>query len=217
MKCMANDSTPIKAVIFDFDGTIADSFGIFVQVVAVLLKRQPLSEAEIADLRKHAMPVVIKKLGVRKWQLPRLVIKGRREVDRRMSGVAPFSGIPEVLERLAEQGYQLSIVSSHAPEGIMAFLDAYELRQFFTDIYGSVGLLSKPKTLKKLQKQHGFAAKECVFVGDEVRDVEAAHRAGMHCIAVGWGFNTEETLKGHHPSLLVHTPIELLQKLSTIR
>jgi HAD superfamily hydrolase (TIGR01549 family) len=203
----------VKAVIFDFDGTIADSFEVFVRAIEVVLKRKSFTTSEIKELRKYPMPEVMRKLNIRKWQLPMLVIKGRREVDRHMDEVTVFKDIPDVLSKLSSDGYKLYIVSSHTPEGIQAFLDKYQLSQYFSGTYGNVSLLGKARTLKKLQRQHGFANNECAFVGDEVRDIQAAIKAGVACIAVGWGFNAPTTLEAHHPKLLAKNPTDLIQGL----
>jgi phosphoglycolate phosphatase len=184
---MKLDTKVVKAVIFDFDGTIANSFEVFVRAIEVVLRRKPFTAFEIKELRQYSMPVVIKK-----WQLPMLVIKGRDEVDRHMDDVVVFKDIPEALAELSHEGYGLYIVSSHAPEGIQTFMDKYQL------------------------SQHKYKNIECVFVGDEVRDVQAAKKSGMKCIAVGWGFNTLDALNAHKPSCLVNKPADLPKSLETL-
>jgi len=202
-----------KAIIFDFDGTIADSFEVFVHAIEVVLKRKPFTTSDIKELRQYSMPEVMKRLNIKKWQLPMLVMKGRREVDRRMDDVTIFKDMPEVLKKLSENGCKLYIVSSHTPEGIETFLDKYHISQYFSGIYGNVSLLGKAKTLKKLQREHELTSNECVFVGDEVRDIQAARKAGMKCIAVSWGFNAPNALKAHHPTVLASSPADLISNV----
>lgn len=203
----------IKAIIFDFDGTIADSFEASVHTVEVVLKRKPFTATEIKELRQSSMPEVMKKLNIKKWQLPLLVMKGRREIDKHMDDVEIFTGLPEVLAKLSDKGYELYIVSTHAPEGIETFLNKYHINGYFSDIYGNVSLLGKTKTLRRLQRQHRLMSSECIFVGDEVRDIQAARKAGLQCIAVGWGFNAPDVLKAHNPTLFASSPAELIRNL----
>lgn len=210
---MKRKDETLKAIIFDFDGTLADSFEVFVHSIEVVLKRKPFTASEIKELRQYSMPEVMKKLNIKKWQLPTLVIKGRRELDRHMDDVTAFKEIPETLANLSDGGYLLYIVSSHAPDGIETFLGKYHVDQYFSGIYGNVSLLGKAKTLKKLQRQHALTSGECIFVGDEVRDIEAARKAGMKCMAVGWGFNAPETLSAHHPAMLARSPGDLIRNI----
>ncbi|HVQ44374.1 MAG TPA: HAD-IA family hydrolase [Candidatus Saccharimonadia bacterium] len=201
----------MKAIIFDFDGTIADSFDMFIEVMMVLLRRtQPLTAAQIEDLRQSSTREVIKKLGIKPWQIPRLMLKGRREMSARMERVQAFDGLPEALRELSSQ-YSLYILSTNSEENIATFLKKYQLGNNIDRIYGNIGLMGKAKGLKKLPQQASLDRADCVYVGDETRDIEAARQAGMSCIAVGWGYNGAEALRSFAPDALAETPGALLE------
>src|ERR1035437_693625 len=180
--------TTIKAVAFDFDGTIADSFPVFIRGVEYTLNRT-FTEGEIKDLSRYSAREVLKIIKVKFWQIPYLGAKLTREVDRHQSEITIFSGMADTLKSLQKQGYKLYIVSSHSERGITLFLKQYGLEGVFDHMYSKVSLLGKPKALKKLQKRFKYAASECAFVGDEIRDIEAAKKAGVQCVSVSWGFN----------------------------
>jgi phosphoglycolate phosphatase len=204
-----------KAIIFDFDGTIADSFEVFARALEKILKRkQTLSDGEIANLRNSSFQEVIKKLDVKKWQLPVLVIKGRKEMGKHMDSVNVFDGIPEALKELFEQGYKLYIVSSNDGRSIANFLDKNQLGAYITRTQANIGLFGKVKTLNRLRKAEGFSADECIYVGDETRDIEAAAKAHMKCIAVGWGFSNPNKLRSYKPSIVVNNPKDLARSLN---
>lgn len=212
-----NKSQKIKPIIFDFDGTIADSFEVFLQSLQVVLKlRRPLTAEEIADLRQSSTREIIKKLGVKKWQLALLVTKGRREIAQRMDSVEVFAGMPEVIKALSATNYTLYIVSTNNRESIDDFLAKYKLSQYITHVYANIGLQGKVKSLKKLQKQQELSAADCLYIGDETRDIEAAKKAHMACIAVGWGFSNPDTLKSYKPSAFVSQPKELLKAIQSL-
>jgi phosphoglycolate phosphatase len=59
--------------------------------------------------------------------------------------------------------------------------------------------------------EYSLASDECVYVGDETRDVEAARKAGMRSAAVTWGFNSRELLEKSRPDFLIDRPGELLE------
>lgn len=201
----------IKAVIFDFDGTIADSFKVFIDALQTVIKRRQLTASEISDLRKSSLQEIIKKLGVKKWQLPWLATKGRREIGKHMDGVEAFDGMPEIIKELSRLDYKLYILSTNAAGNITDFLEKYKLSPYITRTYGNIGLRGKVKSLKKLRKNEGFSAAECLYIGDETRDIEAATKTHTKCIAVTWGFSNPETLKSYKPSTVVDKPRNLVR------
>ncbi len=210
------DQTKIKAVAFDFDGTLADSFPSFVCAVAYALGRQPFTTEEVEELRQHSVQDVIKILNVKNVSLPWLLIRCNREIARHESQIVIFAGIAGVLERLSRNGYKLYIVSSHSKKDIRLFLERYQLGGYIDHVYARVGLWGKPKKLKKILNRGNFTKGELVFVGDEIRDIEAAKQAGTRCVAVAWGFNGRDSLKLRHPSKLVDKPEELITALQEL-
>jgi len=213
---IVEDVQKIKAVAFDFDGTLADSFPVFVHAIEYALGRKPFTSDEIAELRQYSMREVIKIFKVKKWKLPWLIAKGMKEIDRHQDEITLFTGIPEIIKKLADENYKLYVVSSHSDKGIRALLEQHGLLGYFDHIYSKVGLFGKPKALKKLQRDFGYTASECVFIGDEIRDIEAAEKASMRCIVVAWGFNTTASLKQHSPTVLIEKPKKLPQAIAEL-
>jgi HAD superfamily hydrolase (TIGR01549 family) len=206
----------MSAVIFDFDGTLADSFPIFIRVVENILNRGPFSDEEIEELRQHSVGEVLEMLKIGKWRLPWLLARGMKEIDRHQGEITIFPDISETIDDLLRDGHNLHIVSSHSSHGIQLFLTRYRLANSFESVSGNIGLFGKPKTLKKLQKQYGYHPTECAFVGDEVRDIEAANRAGIKSVAVAWGFNSPATLEQQNPSDLIFQPRALAPSIKNI-
>jgi len=162
------------------------------------------------------MREVIKILRVKMWQLPGLLARGRRELDRRQDEMPVFDGIPSELQTLHSLGYKLYIVSSHSTQGIEVFLRRHGIDQYIDRVYGNVGLFGKQRVIKKLQRQFHLRSDECVYVGDEVRDIEAAAQCGMMCLAVTWGFNGAQALGGHHPQALIERPQDLAAAITKL-
>lgn len=210
----ARPSKQIKAIIFDFDGTIADSFEVFVNVLQQIIKRNhPLTYAEIEDLRSSSLNEIIKKLGVKKWQIPFLLVSGKREIKKQMYKVKVFDGLAQVLNELDSRGFKIYILSTNAESSIREFLLKHKLNNFITGIYADIGLWGKALSLSKLQRREKLTKEECVYIGDETRDIEAAKKAQIKCIAVAWGFSSPEALKSSQPSAIVNIPKDIIKMM----
>jgi phosphoglycolate phosphatase len=210
-------STPkaIKAIIFDFDGTVADSFKSFVEVARIILKKhENLSDDEVEELRGLSSRQILKKLGVKVWQLPRLALIARRELNKKLSDIQLFDGMPELIRKLHSEGAAIYVVSANSPENIKSLLEKNELLNDISSVYGDVSLHGKAKVLSKLLKQESLAVEECIYVGDESRDIEASKKVKMQCIAVSWGFNNAELLKKYNPDRMVDNIAELDKALA---
>jgi HAD superfamily hydrolase (TIGR01509 family) len=215
IKPMPKTASTMKAIAFDFDGTIADSFPVFVHGVEYAINRK-FTHEEVEYLRQHSAREVVKILKVSLWRAPFLAAKCTREIDRHQDDVTIFPGMGETLKALRKRGHKLYIVSSHSGQGIALFLKRYGLEQEFEHIYSKVGLFGKPKALKKIQRRFKHRATDCVFVGDEIRDIEAARKARIQCIAVDWGFNPAKSLKVHGPTALVSKPEEIIEAVEAL-
>jgi phosphoglycolate phosphatase len=206
----------VAAIIFDFDGTIADSFDYVAGFLAASAHKPPLSEADKQKLRGLSMIAMARQLGFKWWQFPGLFLRGRKRMERVIREQKPFKGIPELLKNLHAEGHELFIISTNSVHNVHRFLHHHELHEYFLEIYGGVGLFSKAPALKKLFKEQNLPMKNSVYIGDELRDVEAAQSVGVRVIAVTWGFARLESLRVQKPTAIVNTPAELLSILENI-
>lgn len=196
-------------IIFDFDGTIADSFGVILAIFNEISGRDHVSEEEVVKLRKLSLIKAAEEVAVPKWRVPYLLFRGRKMMSHRISDIVPFSEIPDVIKQLHDMGYRLCILSSNSTRNVEVFLDKNKLSEYFTSVYGGIGLFGKARAVRRIMKRYHVQAGDCVYIGDEVRDVEASKRAGVSSIAAAWGFNAAEVLATHNPDALARTPAEL--------
>ncbi|MGF1479556.1 MAG: HAD-IA family hydrolase [Cyanophyceae cyanobacterium] len=204
----------VKVIIFDFDGTIADTYEAIVDVtnsLAAEFDYQQVSQAELAQLKALSSREIIKRSKISIFKIPFLLKRVKEELGKKIETIEPFDRIETALSALKQQGYQLGIVTSNSEENVVAFLEKNGLDSLFTFIYSGTSLFGKHHVIRSLLKQRGVAAKEVVYVGDETRDIEAAKKSRVKVISVGWGFNAPSVLAQHQPDCLIQHPQELVQ------
>jgi phosphoglycolate phosphatase len=202
-----------KAFIFDFDGTLANTLEAIVRITNRLAPRygfSPTTPTRLQYLRSLSTQQLLAEAEIPLFQIPFVLRQVRKELALEVAQLEPIPHLVPVLQALAQKNHPLMIVSSNANRTIQTFLAQYQLDHLFSDIYANAGLLGKPKVIKRLLQRHQIAPHQAIYVGDETRDVEAAHAAGIAIAAVSWGFSSRNALKKQHPTFLLDQPQQLL-------
>ena len=209
---MPNFSTLVgmSAIILDFDGTIADSFDYVLDFLTVQARGPLLEGTDRAELRHLSMIAMARKLGHPHWRLPMLFWRGRQIMRVAIDQVEPFPGMSEVIRKLHAEGHELFIVSSNNLANVREFLHRHSLHEYFLEIYGGVGLFGKAPALRKLLKEQHLQLEDSLYIGDELRDVEAAQSIYMRIIAVLWGFARQADLRARKPTALAETAEQII-------
>lgn len=205
-----------KTIIFDFDGTIADSVGVFIDIA----RRISGSNVDIEASEIRSLRSLIKfgqRVNTPFWRFPVALAKVRSMVDKQIGEITPFDGIPEAIRQLHASGYQLFIVSTNERATIEKFLRLNELDSYFSGVYGSKKLVkSKTRSLASLLRRRGLDPRNCVFVGDENRDLEASRASGVPLIAVSWGFGDAIELDELGAAIVIDKPADLAWAISRL-
>jgi phosphoglycolate phosphatase len=205
-----------QAVVFDFDGTIADTFGLAVEIFYHITKRRdPLPDDEIAHLRELSLPELAVALGVPRWKVPYYAWRGRRLFATRLHQATVVSGMAELLKSL-QASHDIYVVSSNSEKNVETFMREHGLNDYFQQIYGNARLQGKALILKRICRRGAYEPALTCYVGDETRDIEAARHAGLKSIAVAWGYNNIKALHQHQPDKIVFDPSEISDYLATI-
>ncbi|MDL2363342.1 MAG: HAD-IA family hydrolase [Patescibacteria group bacterium] len=200
-------------IIFDFDGTIADSFDYISEFLLAEAKIGPVNESSKQVLRGMSMQAMARELGFPWYKLPGLFIRGRRGMAGGVKHLQPFEGMPEVIRKLHAEGHELFLLSSNNVRNIRAFLHAHDLHEYFLEIYGGVGVFGKGPAMRKLLKENNLEISDAIYIGDEVRDAEAGQSIGLDVLSVLWGFARSKDLKAINPKLLAATPKDIITVL----
>ena len=211
----------IKVVIFDFDGTIADtlpfSFQKFLEM-AKLLQIDDLSDKEIIkEIRSKSYQELLKGHFKKAWlKLPYVVnmIKNMQvELEKEMDNIKFFPEIKKFLFDLKKEGYKLAIISSNRVENINKFIKHNDL-DIFDFVHGKTDLFGKASYLGKFLCDFKLEKSEAIYIGDEIRDVEACKKVGIKMIGISWGLHTIEALKKSGADYIAKKPSEILKILT---
>jgi len=201
-----------RCVIFDFDGTLADTLDETLSIMNELASEygfRAMNTHEIGGVRHMRVGEFRRYLGIPAWRLPRLLIEGKRRLGQRMQTITPIPGVPEMLRELRLRVPMLGILTSNSEENVAAFLERHALVPF-DFIISSRKLLGKAKHLRRIVKRRGLAHEDTLYVGDELRDIEAAHAAEIPVAAASWGFNSRTSLHAAMPDHMLDSPGALL-------
>ncbi len=198
-----------KAIIFDLDGTLADSITVGLEILNELKVIERTVTRDDYDRTKNmTIKAIFKEFGIPLWRVPQLAMRGRSALTKRMHEIPFFEGMDDTIQALAHD-HRLFVMSSNSLANVRKFLEIHHVREPFEQIYGGVGIFGKAKALNRIIKQHDLDRSQTYYVGDEVRDVVAAKKARLKTVSVTWGFNGEEILSAQNPDYIVHTPQEL--------
>lgn len=200
-----------KSIIFDLDGTIADSLSAGIAVLNEMkIIDRTVTREDYEKTKNLTIKDIFKEFGVPMWRAPQLAVKGRIAIAKRISEIPFFEGMDETIHALSAN-HRLFIMSSNSLANVQKFLELHNVRKPFEQIYGGAGIFGKAKVLNKVIRQNGLDKNKTYYVGDEVRDVLAAKKVGLKSVSVTWGFNGDKILSAQNPDYLVHTPKELKQ------
>ncbi|NNM31311.1 MAG: HAD hydrolase-like protein [Akkermansiaceae bacterium] len=202
------------ALIFDFDGTIADTLTEGLRIYNELAADNglvPVAKEDIPELRNLDTKHLLRHLRISKRKLPLLLSKGRRMLKSSIRSLPLVPGMAEVLPCLRQHANCFGILTSNAPENVMEFLEAHGIRDLFTFTSSTPKLSGKSKHLRAIAKTFSLELSDMLYVGDEIRDVRASNKAHIPCAAVTWGLNSRDSLFSAKPRHLVEVPAQLLE------
>lgn len=217
----ANDApTPlIRLVIFDFDGTLSDSGDWFLSVIDQLARRfnfRTVAPDQVEMLRHKSSREVIDFLGISRWKMPLIARHLRKLVGRNAHQIELFPGTPDLLERLADTGVKIALVTSNSEANARKILGEEHAARIDFYACGS-SLFGKAPKFRRVLKKMGIPAAQALAIGDETRDVDAAREVGMRAGSVLWGYASEAVLTTLEPDALFRKPQDIIDYVAAHR
>ena len=204
-----------RNVILDFDGTLVDSQSIFLSCINELGDAFGYEQIEPGPefREKSAREVLTDVLGLLPEQVPYWAEKFKARLNPNMGKAVTVEGMREALATLRKDHW-VGIVTSNAEETVRYVL-ARDGIQPVDFIWADAPIFEKDRCIEEFLAKHALSPAETIYIGDEVRDIDACRKVGIKIIAVTWGFNSKAMLEKKEPDYLVQTPTELLAILET--
>ena len=137
------------------------------------------------------------------------------ELEKEMENIKFFPGVKKFLFDLKKEGYKLAIISSNRKENIDKFIKFNKLN-VFDFVHGKTDIFGKAGYLEKFLKDFSLKKSEVIYIGDEIRDVEACKKVGIKMIGVSWGLHTIQALKRIGVDYIAKKPVEILKLITSI-
>jgi phosphoglycolate phosphatase len=204
-----------RLAIFDSDGTLADTLPWMRSTFNEMAVEHGFKQVATADyerFRDLQGVDLLRELGLPLWKLPRVVSSMRRRMAEHTGTFSLFPGISDVLPRLAAAGVQLAVVSSNSRENVERVLGVENVK-LMTQLACGVSMFGKAARLRQVIRGSGIPRQQAIYIGDEIRDAEAADKAGIAFGAVTWGQHTEESLRAKNPAQIFTAVQEMADKL----
>ena len=202
-----------RTIIFDFDGTLANTLEESRRIYNLLAGDYGLREVsaeELPGLRGFSVMELLDHLEIPKRRVPALLSRGTSLMRGNITSLPLIDGIGKILPILRERVNSFGVLTSNAESNVDLFLKSHGLRDEFDFISSTSKLTGKSTHLRSIRRTFSLHPGEMLYVGDEIRDIKSAKKAGIAIAAVTWGFNSAESLAAENPELLITSPEQLL-------
>lgn len=199
-------------IVFDFDGTIADSIDLGFRIfnrIAPEYNVQQIDEEIKKEIVTKRPQEILKKYGISHLKVITLLLRLRKEFTKHIDEISLVVGMEQALRDIKNTGLRIGILTSNSVVNVRKVLDKYRLLPIIDFIYSGKSLFGKDKVIHSMLKKEAISPDNVIYVGDETRDVEASKRAGIPVVAAPWGFNSRRALEESKPNEIADEPASL--------
>lgn len=207
-----------KVILFNFNGTITNTKFLAIDMYNEIAEKQgykKILEEDVSYLSALSIRNRCKVLNLPLYKMPLVGIAIKRRSQQYIPNLKPVSGMKETLRLLKQKGYKIGFTTSNNQVVMNEFLINNSIN-IFNYRHFSFSPLSKSKDISSFLKKYDLKKEDVVYVGDELRDIKAAKKNGLFCIAVSWGFDSVELLNTGRADKVITEPKEIVDVLSRI-
>ena len=214
----------IKLVIFDFDGTLADTkeniiltFHMTMKELGVEIKSRQECAATIGLTLEDAFKVLYPGMAAEKYILLRDTYRRIFKENRKILVPGLFPEVMETLEELRRRGYLMSIASSRLSPSLHSFLEDMKIAHLFEYAVGGDNVehpKPAPDAVLQILRHYNLSAEEAFVVGDMPFDINMATNAGVKSCGVTWGNADAAQLKESGANYIIDKMSQLLEILN---
>jgi len=207
-----------RGLIFDFDGTLVDSYPLIEAAFAHVMKTHRLDDAARLLFRQSRglpLPEQMRMIAPHMWQE---LVTTYRSVDSTLGHACVFRGIPTLVRKLHRAGAPLGVVSCKRRALVEAELEAAGLRAFFDVVIGFEDVTPPkpaPDPLLAALARLGLSRSNAVYVGDSMVDLQTGRAAHVRTVLAAWGLTPELRAAFRRHRLWATRPSEMLALVLT--
>jgi phosphoglycolate phosphatase len=196
----------IKAIIFDFDGVIENTFDICFSIDKERhpkLTKEKFIEKFMGNYWENIPKSDKNPLAIRKFE---------NKYKKRIKNIKINPVMKKILKTLNKK-YNLFIISSTGEGNMLLYFKVNKITKLFKDVLGRESGLSKIEKFKKIFQKYNLTSKECIFITDTLGDIKESQNVSVKTIAVTWGFHDIDLLRTGHPYKIINNNKELLKTI----
>jgi phosphoglycolate phosphatase len=209
--------TKYDLALFDFDGTLADSFPWFVGVmgeVAERFKFRRIDPSEHDAVRRLDARQFLRHVGLPLWKVPLVAAHVRKLQAEQIASISPFPGVHDLFRQLVEAGIAIGVLTSNAEANVRTVLGP-AASALVTHFDCDASLFGKARKIRSVLRRTKVDPARTILIGDEARDIDAARAAGIASGAVAWGYADIDALRTREPTEVFLTIEEIAVRLSS--
>lgn len=205
-------------IIYDFDGTVAQTLEAGVDIYNEIAEKnhyEKLLPEDFHEVREMGLRELVSKLRVPLFKVPWVAGLIRSGIKAKMPELETYPGMAEAFLGFARKGYRQGIITSNSEENVRAFLAHNDISEM-EFVFSESSIFGKGKVIADFLANEKVDLAQAVYVGDELRDIEAAHANKLRVISVSWGANTRTALQSAEPEAIADSAEEFVAAVERI-